>query len=129
MHVGAKVEQHTHRVDLVGAGGAGERGALVIGAAGVYLSAGFEQEAGALSTVGAMAGPVDDTHQQGAVALIAGGGEAGVLGQQGAEGIEVALVNRRDGGFVHRMEIRLGRHSPSGKLTLTGRSLQEKPGE
>ena len=32
----------------IGRGGAGERGALVVGAAGVYLGAGFEQEAGAL---------------------------------------------------------------------------------
>ena len=48
MHIGAEVEQHAHRVDLVGGGGAGERGALVVGAAGVYLGVGFEQEAGAL---------------------------------------------------------------------------------
>ena len=36
------------RIVSIGRGGAGERGALVVGAAGVYLGVGFEQEAGAL---------------------------------------------------------------------------------
>ncbi len=127
VHVGAEAEQHGHRVDLVGAGGAGERGALVVGAAGIHVGAGFEQQARALGAVGALAGPIDQAYQQRGVAVVAGGGEAGVLGQHRVEGVEVARVHRGDGAFVGWMEVRLDHRSLSGRWMGTGGAPNKSP--
>ena len=127
VEIGVAAEQHSHRVDLIGAGRAGKRRALIVGAAGVYVGAGFEQQAGALGGVGALAGPIDQAYQQRGVAVVAGGGEAGVLGKQRMEGVEVARDHRGDGAFVGWMEVRLDHRSLSGRWMGTGGAPNKSP--